>query len=64
MCNVIYKIIAKVLSNRLSLVLHHIMSSNQVGFINDRSISGNAMIGLDIMHHIYSKQNLNFGSQA
>lgn len=40
-------------------MLHNIISPNQAGFVKGRSITDNAMMGLDIMHHIYSKYNMN-----
>lgn len=59
LCNVIYKIITKVISNRLSSILPSILFNNQAGFVMGWSITYNVMIGFDIMHHIYSKTNLN-----
>lgn len=35
------------------------VSQNQAGIIKGRLVTDNAMIELDIMHHIHSKYNLN-----
>lgn len=49
----IYKIVAKVLTNTLKIVFAHIISNNQATFLKDRSITVMAMIGNDILDHIY-----------
>lgn len=59
LCNVIYKIVAKVLNNRLVGALPSLVFENQTVFIKDRSILDNAMMVINIMHHIYSNLNLN-----
>lgn len=59
LCIVIYIIIAKIFINRLRIVPPNIISPNQAGFVKWRFIIDNAMIGIDIMHHIYRKYNLN-----
>lgn len=59
LCNVMYKIIAKILNNRLVGVLYYLISANQAAFVKGRSIMDNAMMDIDIMHHIYRKSNLN-----
>lgn len=59
LCNVIYKILAEVVSNRIIKVLPNIILPNEATFVKGRSIMDNAMIGLDIIHHIHSKYNLN-----
>lgn len=47
-CNTIYKILAKVYSNRLSMIFPNIISPTQASFVKGRSITDNSMIGLDI----------------
>ncbi|XP_074297297.1 uncharacterized protein LOC141628002 [Silene latifolia] len=48
-CNMIYKVILKLLCNRLSLVLPDIISENQGAFIKGRSIIENVLICQDIV---------------
>ncbi|KAL2922526.1 hypothetical protein RDABS01_014017 [Bienertia sinuspersici] len=48
-CSIIYKCISKLLFSRLSLVLLHIISSNQGAFVSGRSIMHNALICQDMM---------------
>lgn len=51
-CNISYKIIAKILSLRLKPLLHLIISESQSAFVPGRAISNNVLITHELLHSL------------
>lgn len=56
LCNVIFKIITKVLENRLKKTLETVISDNQSAFMAGRLISDNVMVSYEVMHFLKRKK--------
>ncbi|KAL9227921.1 hypothetical protein vseg_003556 [Gypsophila vaccaria] len=55
-CNVVYKVISKLLCTRLALVLPHIIDKNQGAYIQGRNIQDNILICQDLVR-LYERPN-------
>ena len=53
--NVAYKIIAKVLSNKLKAILPQIIYENKSAFFSERLITDNILVAYEIMHYLNNK---------
>ena len=64
LCNVNYKILAKVLANRMNKLLPQIISHEQSAFVSRRSITDNILVAFEIIHHIKRKSKGKKGDVA
>ena len=62
--NVIYRIIAKTIVNRLKLILDHVISPTQSAFVPNRLITDNIIIGYKCLHKIRHCKNKKHGLVA
>ena len=62
--NVLYRIVFKVLANRLKKILPHIISMSQSAFLPDRLITDNVLVAFETMHCINQRSKGKEGLMA
>ena len=64
LCNVVYKIVSKVLANKLKAILPHVISENQSAFQVGRVISDNILMAFETLHYMKHQQKGKTGFMA
>lgn len=55
LCNVLMRILSKIMTNRVKPILQTIISEQQNAFIENRLLTDNALVAFEVNHHIHRK---------
>ena len=58
LCNVVYKIISKVIANKMKHYLLDMIDGNQSAFVPDKQILNNALVAFEIIHHLKKSERV------
>uniref|UniRef100_A0A803NSN9 Reverse transcriptase domain-containing protein n=1 Tax=Cannabis sativa TaxID=3483 RepID=A0A803NSN9_CANSA len=64
MCNVLYKIVTKVMTNRMKPFMDSIVADSQSAFISGCLISNNIMVSFEVLHYLKRKRQGKTGCMA
>lgn len=64
LCNVLYKILAKILANHLKVLIPKLISENQSALITGRTITDNVLVAFEMLHHMKRKKSGQLGEVA
>ena len=64
LCNIAYKIVSKVLANRLKKILPEVISESQSAFVLGRQITNDVLVAFEMMHCIDQKRKGKRGLMA
>ena len=64
LCNILYKLISKVLANQLKSLLPYVVSKSQSAFQPDKAISDNILVAFETLHHMKMKKSSEEGYMA
>ena len=64
LCNILCKLISKVLANRLKVLLPDIISESQSAFQSNKTISDNLLVAYETLHHMKTKNSGKIGSMT
>lgn len=56
LCNVLYKLISKIIADRLKVLLPHIILETQSSFVPRKKIADNILIAYKILHFLKMKK--------